>query len=433
MDAVQRSTLPDVRHTEMQQSALRKTAWRLVPLLTIAYIFNYLDRTCLGFAALTMNRDIGLSPEQFGFGAGIFFVGYSVFEVPSNLAMYKVGARLWIARIMITWGIASAATALVTGPNSFYAVRFLLGIAEAGFFPGITFFIAAWFPIAYRTRMLAWFLVGIPVSSLIGGPICGLLLELDGVWGLAGWKWLFVAVSLPCVVLGVLVLRLLADRPQDASWLSQPERDAMDAMLAAETRERPKHSLWAAIGDTRVLILAGVQFGFTLGSYGIGIWLPLIIKEHHLTNMEVSLVSAVPYLFASAGMLAWAWYVDRTGQKIINLTIACLLAAIGLAGSVLSAQLLLALVGLTLALIGVTAARAIFWTIPTRFLTGVAAAGGLAFINMVGTTGGFIGPYMMGWLRQSTGSFAAGLLAMSAIMLAATLLAASLKLVVRNE
>ena len=222
----------------IEQSAMRKAGWRLVPLLTVAYLFNYLDRTCLGFAALTMNKDIGLSPAQFGFGAGIFFLGYTVFEIPSNLAMYRFGARAWIARIMITWGLISATTALVVGPNSFYVIRFLLGVAEAGFFPGVTFFIAAWFPAQYRARMLAWFLLGIPVSSLVGGPVCGLLLQMDGILGLAGWKWLFIAVSLPCIPLGFAVLGMLADKPQDAAWLTQPERDAMDRMLAAEVREK---------------------------------------------------------------------------------------------------------------------------------------------------------------------------------------------------
>lgn len=417
----------------VQQSALRKTAWRLVPLLTVAYVFNYLDRTCIGFAALTMNRDIGLSAGQFGLGAGVFFVGYCVFEVPSNLAMYRFGARRWLARIMISWGITSALTTFVVGPNSFYLVRLLLGVAEAGFFPGVTYFLAAWFPAQYRTRMLAWFLLGIPVSSLIGSPVCGLLLEMDGIWGLQGWKWLFLVVSLPCVVLGVIILTTLADRPQEASWLTQPERDAMDTMLRDEVRERPKSSVLAAIADPRVLILALVQFGFTLGSYGIGIWLPLIVKEYQLSNLAIGFVTAVPYLFASLGMMAWAWHVDRTGKKIFHLTITCLLAAIGLAGSVVSGALLPALIGLTLALIGVTAARAVFWTIPTRFLTGVAAAGGLAFINTIGTLGGFVGPYMMGELRQLTGSFESGLLAMSAILMVATLLAASLKLVVTRE
>jgi ACS family tartrate transporter-like MFS transporter len=417
----------------VQQSALRKTAWRLVPLLTVAYVFNYLDRTCIGFAALTMNHDIGLSSAQFGLGAGMFFVGYCVFEVPSNLAMYKFGARRWLARIMISWGLVSALTAFVVGPNSFYLVRALLGIAEAGFFPGVTFFLSAWFPAQYRTRMLAWFLLGIPLSSLIGSPLCGLLLEMDGIWGLQGWKWLFLMVSLPCIVLGGMILTTLADRPQEASWLTQPERDAMDAMLRDEVRERPKSSVLAAVADPRVLILAAVQFGFTLGSYGIGIWLPLIVKEYHLSNLTIGFVTALPYLFASIGMLAWAWHVDRTGKKIFHLAITCLLGAIGLAGSVVSASLLPALIGLTVALVGVTAARAVFWTIPTRFLTGVAAAGGLAFINTIGTLGGFVGPVMMGELRQLTGSFESGLLAMSAVLVVATLLAASLKLLVSQE
>src|SRR5882757_6887370 len=206
------------------QSAVRKAALRFVPLLTIAYLFNYLDRTSLGFAALTMNQQLGLSASQFGLAAGIFFLGYSVFEVPSNLLLYRFGARRWLARIMITWGMVSAATAFVVGPNSFYGVRFLLGVAEAGFFPGVTFFLAAWFPTQYRTRMLAWFLVGIPASSLIGGPVCGMLLQMDGIWGLAGWQWLFLLVSLPCIPLGLLTLYLLADSPKSASWLTAEER-----------------------------------------------------------------------------------------------------------------------------------------------------------------------------------------------------------------
>ena len=418
---------------DIQRSAIRKTAWRFVPLLTIAYLFNYLDRTCLGFAALTMNKDIGLDPEQFGFGAGIFFLAYSLCEMPSNMAMYKFGARIWISRIMITWGLASAATALVTGPYSFYAARFLLGVAEAGFFPGITYFLAAWFPAIVRARMLAWFLVGIPLSSVVGGPICGYLLTFNGALGLAGWKWLFLGVSLPCIPLGYLCLKLLADKPQSATFLTQPERDAMDAMLAAEVREKPRHSVWAAVKDPRVLILAAVQFGFTLGSYGIIIWLPQIMKLYLHDDLTIGLLSALPYAIASIAMLAWAWHVDRTGKKIGNLTITCGLAAAGMGLSIAPGSFLLAMTGLTLALVGVTAARAVFWTIPTRFLTGAAAAGGLAFINMIGTTGGFAGPYLMGWLRRTTGSFEAGLLSMMAILVVATLLAASLRLVMVRE
>ena len=417
----------------MLQSAIRKVALRFVPLLTIAYIFNYLDRTSLGFAALTMNQQIGLSASQFGLGAGIFFLGYSLFEVPSNLMLYRIGARRWLARIMISWGLVSAATALVVGPNSFYAVRLLLGIAEAGFFPGVTFFLAAWFPAQYRTRMLAWFLIGIPASSLIGGPVCGMLLQMDGIWGLTGWQWLFLLVSLPCIPLGFLTLRVLSDRPETAAWLTSDERRALRDVLASEVRERPHSSLLAALKDTRVLILAAIQFGFTLGSYGIGIWLPLILREYHLSTLTIGWISAIPYLCASVGMIVWARHVDRKGRRIVNLAIACLLGGIGLAAPILSGSLTVALIGFSLALIGVTAARAIFWTIPTRFLTGVAAAGGLAFINSIGTVGGFVGPWMMGWLKEFSGSYVIGLGAVAAIMVAATLASVSLKLVVSKE
>src|ERR1700720_1823866 len=229
------------------QSAVRKAALRFVPLLTIAYLFNYLDRTSLGFAALTMNQQLGLSASQFGLAAGIFFLGYSLFEVPSNLMLYRYGARRWLCRIMISWGIVSAATAFVVGPNSFYGLRLLLGITEAGFFPGVTFFLAAWFPAQYRTRMLAWFLIGIPASSLVGGPVCGMLLQMDGIWGLAGWQWLFILVSLPCIPLGLVTLRLLAARPEAAAWLSQDERDVLREVLSSDGGEGPHSSFLAAL------------------------------------------------------------------------------------------------------------------------------------------------------------------------------------------
>ena len=410
------------------QSAVKKAALRFVPLLTVAYLFNYLDRTSLSVAALTMNQQLGLTPSQFGLAAGIFFLGYSVFEIPSNLLLYKVGARRWIARIMISWGLVSAGMAFVVGPNSFYGLRLLLGIMEAGFFPGVTFFLAAWFPTQFRTRMLAWFLVGIPLSSLIGTPVCSMLLQMDGIWGLHGWQWMFLLVSLPCVPLGILTLTLLADRPQTASFLTKEERDTLDGVLACEVRERPHSSLWGALKDARVLICAAIQFGFTLGSYGIGIWLPLMLKEYHLSNIAVGWVTAIPYLFASVGMILWARYVDHKGRRIANLALACLLGGIGLLAPILSNSLVSAVIGFSLALIGVTAARAIFWTIPTRFLTGVAAAGGLAFINSVATTGGFFGPYMMGWLKEFSGSYVVGLLAVAAIIFASTLASLSLKL-----
>jgi ACS family tartrate transporter-like MFS transporter len=416
-----------------QEAVLEKIAWRIVPLLTLAYVVNYLDRTNIGFAALTMNQDLGFTATQFGVGAGILFVGYTVFEIPSNLALYRFGARRWIARIMITWGIVSALTALVVGVKSYYLARFALGVAEAGFFPGVAYYFAAWFPTQYRTRMLAWFLVAIPLSSVIGGPISGMLLELDGAFGLRGWQWLFIAEGLPAIILGVAVLRMLADRPETATWLSPKEREILQAMLDAERRERPKSSLATALSDVRVIILAVVQFGFTLGSYGVGIFLPQIIKTGGQSNIVVSFLAAIPYIFASVGMIWWAWHVDRTGKKIGNLTIACGVAALGLAASVLSGNLVVALAALTVALVGITSARAIFWPIPTRFLSGVGAAAGLAFINSIGTAGGFAGPYLMGFLKDFTGSFTAGLLAMAGILLLSTLLAACLKLVIKVE
>jgi MFS transporter, ACS family, tartrate transporter len=414
-------------------SAVRKAALRFVPLLTIAYLFNYLDRTSLGFAALTMNKQLGLSPSQFGLAAGIFFLGYSVCEIPSNLLLYRVGARRWFARIMITWGLVSAATAFVVGANSFYSLRLLLGIAEAGFFPGVTFFLAAWFPAQFRTRMLAWFLIGIPASSLIGGPVCGLLLQMDGIWGLAGWQWLFLLVSLPCIPLGLLCLRYLSDSPEQANWLTDVERKALQNVLSSEVRERPHSSLLAALADPRVIILAVIQFGFTLASYGIGIWLPLMLKEYHLSTIAIGWTSAIPYLFASVGMIMWARHVDQNGGRVLNLAIACVLGGAGLLLTIMFGTVSVAVIGFTVALIGVTAARAIFWSIPTRFLTGVAAAGGLAFINSIGTVGGFAGPAMMGWLKEFSGSYVVGLGAMAAIMVAAALASLSLKLLVSKE
>jgi MFS transporter, ACS family, tartrate transporter len=419
--------------TAIEQSALSKASWRLVPLLTLAYLFSYLDRNCIGFAALTMNKDLGLTNTQFGAAAAWFFLSYTLCEVPSNMALYKFGARRWIARILITWGLVSAAMALVSGPASLYTMRFLLGIAEAGFFPGVTFYLAAWFPRQYRTRILAWFLVAIPASSLIGGPLCGLLLQMDGFLGIAGWKWLFIMVSLPAIVLGFIVLRVLSDRPEDTSWLSKPESDAILAMRAAETQDRAKPSLWGALSDVRIIMLAIVQFGFTLGSYGIGIWLPLIIKDYHLSDLAIGFLAAIPYVFATAGMLLWARHVDRTGKKIGNMVLCLGLAVAGLAGYIFSGSLVFSLTDLTLALVGVTAARGIFWAIPPRILSGAGAAGGLAFINSIGTVGGFVGPYMMGIFKDATGGFTTGILAMACVMAVTTMLAASLKLVVRQE
>lgn len=411
----------------IEQTAFRKIIWRLMPLLLAGYILNYLDRGNIGFAALQMNKELGLTAAQFGFGAGILSLGYCTFEIPSNMALYRFGARVWIARIMITWGIVAAGCALISGPNSFYSIRFLLGVTEAGFFPGVAFLLSQWFPAEYRARMLAILLLGVPVSSVVGGPISGALLGLDQWGGLAGWQWMFVIEGLPATVLGFVMLFVLADRPGSASWLTADERTAVENRIAAEPRHKELRHFWAAVNDARVLVLALIQFGFTTGSYGVGIWLPQIIKSHFHSNLMVGFVSSGPYVIASIAMLLWAGNVDRSGKRVLNLILTCSLATIGLVLSVVFDAFWISFFFLTVALIGITAARAIFWTIPARFLTGAAAAGGLAFINSVGTIGGFVGPAVVGWLKDLTGSFAAGLAGMGGFLLLSAVLSVALR------
>lgn len=417
----------------VQQSAMRKTAWRFVPVLVLAYVFNYLDRTNVGFASLTMNKDLGLTATQFGWGAGIMFISYCVFEIPSNLAMYRFGARRWIARIMISWGFAAAATMFAVGPYSFYFIRFMIGVAEAGFNPAVYFLFAQWFPAQYRTRVLAWFLASIPVSSLIGGPLCGILLQMHGFLGLAGWKWLFVIEGLPAVLTGIAAFYLLGDEPKTASWLTAEERNALVTMLAEEKQDRPRKDLLAALKDVRVFILAGIIFAFTLGSIGMAVWLPQILKGYGLSTLKIGFVSSIPYLFGVAASIIWARYAERSGRSVLNLTIATLTTVIGLVFSVLSGALLPALVGITIGLVGLSSIRPVFWSIPPRFLTGVAAAGGLAFINSVGNLGGLVGPLMIGYLKDRTGSLRSGVLGMAVFMLLATVLAASLRTLVSDS
>jgi MFS family permease len=413
----------------VERQVFSKIGRRLMPVLTTAYVLNYLDRTNVGFAALTMNQAIGLTATQFGLGSGLFFfLAYCLLEVPSNVALYRFGARRWLSRIMISWGVASAAMALAVGPNSFYALRLLLGAAEAGFFPGVAFYLATWFPGEYRTRIIAWFMVAIPISSVIGGPVSGWLLGLDGVFGVAGWQWLFLVEGLPAAIVGIVLLLTLPDRPEDAAWLSDDERRIVRERLEAERRPKELRRLSLALRDIRVLILSGVQFGFLVGSYGIGLFLPQILDTGRLSDLEIGFVTSAAYAVASVTMILWAGHVDRHGNKVGNLAVACALAAAGFFGSIVFAHSFwMSIVAITVAVSGVNAARALFWTIPPRFLTGLAAAGGLAFINSIGTMGGFVGPTIMGWLRDETGSFTAGQTALGGFLILATLLAWSLK------
>ena len=416
----------------IEDRAIRKAMWRLVPILMLGYFFNYIDRTSVGFAALQMNRELGLTATQFGWGAGLMFASYCLLEVPSNMAMYRFGARRWLARIMITWGLAAAATAFAVGPLSFYGLRFLLGVFEAGFFPGVIWYLSVWFPARSRTRVLAWFMAATPLSSLIGGPVSSSLLEMHGVLGLSGWQWMFIVEGLPACVLGVLCLTILSDAPKDAAWLTVEERAALTNTLEREKRTRPARSLADALRDRRVLMLTGITFAFTIGSYGISIWLPLILKGHGLATLTIGFVSAIPYFFATVAMLLWARVADRTGRKIFNMALALSCGVVGLVFSVVFTSLVPALAGLTLALIGTISARTVFYTIPQTFLTGAAAAGGLAFINSVGAAGGFFGPFMVGWLKDATGSYDAGMLGMAFVLVLALGLSGLLSLFMRG-
>lgn len=416
-----------------QTRVLHKAAWRLIPLLALAYFFNYLDRTSVGYAALQMTEQLGLTATQFGLGAGIMFFGYCLCEVPSNLAMYRFGARLWMARIMITWGLAAAATALVVGPYSFYAVRLVLGIAEAGFFPGVIFFLTLWFPAQYRTRVLAWFTVATPISFLVGGPLSIWLLQMHGAWGLAGWQWMFLIEGLPACVLGLITLKVLSNHPAQARWLSSDEREVLTGMLAEEQgKGQHSHGFKAALKDPRVWILSSITFSFTLGSYGIGIWLPQMLKAQGVEISMIGWVAAIPYFFATVGLLVWARHVDRTGKGILNLTLAMLLAGIALLFALQMDSLVPALAGITLALVGTIAGKTIFYTLPGKFLRGQAAACGIALINSIGAFGGFVGPYLMGFLKDYTGSFTAGLMVMGCILFVAAAMVMSLRLFLRE-
>ena len=426
-------TAPGAPRTIDEGRVFRKIAWRLLPVLTVAYVFNYLDRNNIGFAALTMNREVGLTATEFGNGAGILFLGYCLLEVPSNMILYRVGARAWLARIMISWGVISAATIFVKGAWSFYLLRFLLGAAEAGYFPGVAFYLGQWFPAQYRTRAIAWFMVAIPISSVVGGALSGALLQMDGILGLAGWKWLFILEGLPVAILGIVTWFVLTEKPDDATWLTADERALVRERVTGESKHNEVRRLLPALRDPRVLILGAVQFGFLVGSYGVGIWLPQIIKLGHLSDLKVGFVTSGVYALASLSMILWANHVDRGGNKVVNLMLSCVLGGVGLVGAILTGNFWLSIAFLTLSLAGINAARGIFFTIPMRFLTGMALAGGLAFINSIGTSGGFVGPIVMGNFVDRTGSFTAGLGALAAFLFIAAALAWSLQLFVRRD
>ena len=402
--------------TSIGQSAIRKIYWRLLPLAMVTYLLCYVDRINVGFAALTMRGDLHMSATQFGFASGIFFWGYFIFEVPSNVILEKVGARLWIARIMISWGLLAAATAFVTGPTSFAVLRFVLGVAEAGFMPGLLLYFTYWLPGNHQARIVAGFLVALPIAVALGAPISTALLSLDGLWGLKGWQCMYIFEAIPTVLIGVAVLVFVTDRPERARWLTTAEQKWLIGSLAAERREiesESKVSLWRSFWDPRVALLSLNYLGIVAASLGMLLFLPQIVKQLGVSNMAVGWVTMIPYGCGAVSMVFFGWLSDRLGDRRWCLFWTCLISTGGLIIAGLTLGTWWSLVGMTIAAIGFYGTKGPFWSIPTMWLTGTAAASGIAWINSVGNLGGFFGPALVGWAKSVTGNFAGGLYALA--------------------
>lgn len=408
--------LSDPQASEIERTTMRRVVRRLIPLLMVCYFIAYLDRVNVSFAGLSMSRDLNFSHAVFGFGSGVFFVGYFLFELPSNLILEKVGARRWIARILITWGIISGLTAVVRGSGSFYGARFLLGLAEAGFYPGIILYITWWFPSFYRSRIVGLFMTAIPFSVIAGSIVSGAILSLDGFLGLAGWQWLFILEAVPAVLLGVVVLVVLTDHPHGADWLTPAQRQWLTGRLAAERAQSEnvrRFGLGEALANSRVWLLTLVYFGQNVAGYGLVIFLPQIIKRFDVSNVATGFINAIPFAFAAIAMIAWGVHSDRTGERNRHCAAACFLCFLGLAACTFISNPIVLMIAIVFAQMGQSAIAPTFWTLPASMLTGTAAAGGIALINSVGNLGGFVGPYVMGLVRDASGSFALGLLAIA--------------------
>ncbi len=387
----------------------------------LLYLVCFLDRANVGFAALSMNQALGLTPEMFGFGGGVFFIGYIAFQVPSNLMILRVGARRWIARVVVVWGIVSMASAFVVGPWSFYAMRLLLGVAEAGFFPGTLLYLNLWFPVRQRAVAIAAFMAAAPLSSAVGSPISGALMELPRIAGLANWQWLYMIEALPAILLGFLTLKVLTNSPEQAGWLSADECAWLLQTLQTERAKGGSHpstmaAIWAVLRDPRVLALALIYSGTSAGLYAIGFWAPLLIKQFGFSALTVGWLNALPSVVAVVGMVVWARHSDRTLERIWHVTIPCVLGCVGLVWAGYAEAALAVILALAVASFGVNGSKPPLWAMPGMFLSGASAAAGIALINSLGNLGGFAGPLLIGWLKQRVGSYAAGLDAVSAMM-----------------
>jgi ACS family tartrate transporter-like MFS transporter len=397
----------------LADAALAKVRRHLLPFLFLLYIVNYMDRINVGFASLRMNHDLGLSDRVFGVGAGLFFIGYFIFEIPSNLILARVGARTWISRIMITWGLVAIAMMFVRGQRSFYALRFLLGAAEAGFFPGVVLYLGWWFPERERARAIALFMTATAIAGIVVGPISGALLMMHGFLGIKGWQWLFAMEGFPAIVLGLVVAFWLPDRPDEARWLSASEGGALTENLARERALRDTgahHTLGEGLLDARVWLLAAIYFGFVMGVYGVNLWLPRIVGSFGLgSDLAIGVLTAIPSVAAAICMVQVGRVSDRSGERRRYLVLALTVGALGLLLSAITGNLYLELVAISISFAGISSALGPFWAIPNLFLGGAAAAGGIALINSLGNLGGFVGPTLMGYMKQTTGGFAGGL------------------------
>ena len=395
-----------------QEAAYAKVTWRLIPLLFICYVAAYLDRVNVGFAKLQMLKDLQFSEAIYGLGAGIFFIGYFIFEVPSNLLLHRFGARKWIARIMISWGIISACMMFVQTPTAFYVLRFFLGMAEAGFFPGIILYLTYWYPAARRSKVTSLFMTGIPMAGVIGGPLSGWILNsLDGVSGLAAWKWLFLIEAIPSLLLGVVVLLYLDDKISDAKWLSRDQKRLLEHNIEVDGAHIESHSALGAFRNPKVWVLCAAYFGFVMGLYGVGFWLPSLIKASGITNAgTIGWLVAIPYAAAVVCMLLISRNSDRTGERRWHIAIPAVVGGVALIASTLVPQTpFWAIVTLTIATMGIITGLAQFWCLPPAFLRGAAAAAGIALINSVGNLAGFVSPFIVGWIKDLTNSTNIGL------------------------
>lgn len=400
----------------VESQIMRKLFLRLVPLLTLLYIISYIDRVNVSFAALTMNKQIGLSAYAYGLGAGIFFIGYCAFEIPSNLMLVRVGARRWIARILFTWGLCACAMAWVQGPKSFLTMRFILGVAEAGFFPGVILYLTYWFPARYRARIISRFMLSIPISLAVGAPVSTWLLQLDGLLGLHGWQWLYILEGVPAAVLPIAVLTLLPDNPTKASWLTEEEKDWLWQELEQD-RERgsgkPTASIAKAFTNPIILALGFIYFADTGANLGLSMFLPQIIKAQGFSNLQTGFLSSIPYITGCVGMLTVGYLSDRYKERKWHLIACLMMIAIGLGTAGYLGNSVGAIVAISFATLGIMGAKGPFWPIPSAYLTGAGAAAGIALINSMGNLGGFAGPYMVGLAKRLTNSFSGGLYALA--------------------